>query len=99
MAQRTLRFVRAGDNDVSEVTISTGTHIAGAASVVARETYTISYPGGGGGSGGGKTLKAKFEDAAQAVIDDAAARGVQIGEIGRAVQQECRDRSRMPSSA
>eukprot|EP00456_Euglypha_rotunda_P000924 TRINITY_DN101599_c0_g1_i1.p1 TRINITY_DN101599_c0_g1~~TRINITY_DN101599_c0_g1_i1.p1 ORF type:complete len:106 (+),score=23.50 TRINITY_DN101599_c0_g1_i1:40-318(+) len=32
-------------------------------------------------------------------IYDRSKKGKQNGEIGRAVQQECRDRSRMPSSA
>lgn len=77
MATRTLHFVKAGDNDASEVTISTGTHIAAIAPVFARETYTISYPGGGGAN----ALREKFDAAAQALIDDAAARGVQIGEV------------------
>ena len=77
MAQRTLNFVRAGDNDASEVTISTGTHVAGIAPMVARETYTISYPGGGGGI----ALKEKFAAAAQAVIDDSATRKVMIGDV------------------
>ncbi|TCB77251.1 hypothetical protein [Acinetobacter sp. ANC 4173] len=73
---RKITFVKAGDNDVSEVTISSGTHIAKVAPIVARETYTISYPGGGGAV----ALKEKFAAAAQAVIDDAAARNVEIGE-------------------
>jgi hypothetical protein len=76
MAQRKLTFVKAGDQDASEVTISTGVHVAAVAPVNARETYTISYPGGGGAKG----LKEKFDAAAQAVIDDAAARNVPIGE-------------------
>jgi hypothetical protein len=76
MAKRKLTFVKAGHQDASEVTISTGTHIAAVAPVLARETYTISYPTGGGGD----ALKEKFAAAAQAIIDDADARGVQIGE-------------------
>ncbi len=83
MAERKLTFVRAGDNDVSEVTISTGTHIAGTAPVVARETYTISYPGGGGGGqpGNPTIFKEKFNDAAEKIIEDSIARKVQIGEV------------------
>ena len=45
MTERKLNFVRAGEQDASEITISTGTHAASVASPVARETYTISYPG------------------------------------------------------
>lgn len=75
MADRKLTFVRAGDKDASEVTISTGTHVANVASRLARETYTISYPGGGLLS-----IKEKFADAAQAILDDAKAGGGKTGD-------------------
>ncbi len=86
MAERKLNFINAGDQDVSEVTISTGTEKARPADAVFRQTYTVSYPGGGGGGGNDKnnvqplTLEQKFIAAAKAIEEDATQRGVTPGE-------------------
>ena len=77
MAERVLNFVNAGEQDVSEVKISTGVHPAGPASPQARISYTISYPGTGALNP--LTLKEEFAKAADAIIDDANARGVTPG--------------------
>jgi hypothetical protein len=81
MTERKLNFVKAGDNDASEVIISTGLHIANVASELERISYTISYPGGGDGIVlDGAALKEKFESAADAIINDASVRKVAIGQ-------------------
>eukprot|EP00456_Euglypha_rotunda_P078150 TRINITY_DN7458_c0_g1_i3.p2 TRINITY_DN7458_c0_g1~~TRINITY_DN7458_c0_g1_i3.p2 ORF type:complete len:116 (-),score=29.98 TRINITY_DN7458_c0_g1_i3:11-358(-) len=63
----------------------------------------------GGGGGVGKAsfndlqVLARIDKAAPSVMKNCASgkhlSKVEVSEIGRAVQQECRDRSRMPSSA
>jgi hypothetical protein len=85
MSDRKLTFVRAGDQDVSEVTISTGRHAAATAAAANRYTYTISYPGVAPSDenpamDAQADLREKFSAAAEAVIKDANERGVPIGE-------------------
>ena len=57
MADRTLNFINAGDQDVSEVKISTGTHTASEGNVNKRVTYTVSYPGNGVAKSNSRHLK------------------------------------------
>ena len=85
MSDRKLTFVKAGDQDVSEVTISTGTHTAEPAAIANRFTYTISYPGVAPSEDNPiidaqADLREKFSAAAEAIITDANERGVPIGE-------------------
>lgn len=77
MTERVLNFVNAGEQDVSEVKISTGVHPAGPANPLARVTYTISYPGVDALNP--LTLKEEFAKAADAIIEDANNRGVTPG--------------------
>jgi hypothetical protein len=80
MPDRKLTFVGAGDSDVSEVNISTGTHLVAPAPPTARVTYTVSYPGGPPGGDPKMVLAARFAEAAVTIIEDADQRGVQPGE-------------------
>ncbi len=79
MTERVLNFVNAGDQDVSEVKISTGVHPAGPASPLARVTYTIAYPGGGGNVEAAVALKESFIKAADSIIEDAKERNATPG--------------------
>ncbi|MFC7050786.1 hypothetical protein [Emcibacter nanhaiensis] len=72
MAERKLKFVGAGDQDVSEVTISTGTHRVSEAEPTRRVTYTISYPS--------EAINKAFKEAAEHIIEDAKKRGVEPGQ-------------------
>jgi len=77
MTERKINFVGAGEQDVSEVTISTGTHPVSPADTVARVTYTISYPDSSARNP--LNLEESFSEAAKAIINDANARGVTPG--------------------
>lgn len=77
MAERVLNFVNAGEQDVSEVKISTGIHPAAPAAPTARLTYTISYPGTDAANP--LSLEEEFAKAAEAIIKDANNRGVPPG--------------------
>lgn len=77
MTERKINFVGAGEQDVSEVTISTGTHPVSPADVAARVTYTISYPEKSAVNP--LELEESFAEAAKAIVEDAHARGVTPG--------------------
>lgn len=77
MAERVLNFVNAGEQDVSEVKISTGVHPASPADPRARVTYTISYPDRD--LANPLSLEEEFAKAAEAIIADANTRGVPPG--------------------
>jgi hypothetical protein len=81
MTERVLNFVNAGDQDVSEVKISTGVHPAGPANPLARVTYTISYPDpkDGGKAEAAVALKESFIKAADCIIEDAKERNATPG--------------------
>ncbi|WP_417318364.1 hypothetical protein [Emcibacter sp.] len=72
MAGRKLNFVGAGEHDISEVTISTGTHNVKETDKTRRVTYTISY--------NEKDLLKAFNQAAEEIIKDAKKRGVEPGQ-------------------
>ncbi|MCR9221868.1 MAG: hypothetical protein NXI21_16710 [Alphaproteobacteria bacterium] len=78
MAERVLNFVNAGDQDVSEVTISTGRHEAGPVETTRRITYTISYPTPAPNSV--QAFEETFAAAAKEIVKDAEARDVEPGE-------------------
>ena len=80
MADRTLNFINAGDQDVSEVKISTGTHTASEGNVNKRVTYTVSYPGNGVAKSNQQALEENFAKAAKEIIKDAKERKVELGE-------------------
>ena len=61
---RKITFIGAGEQDISEVTISSGTHTVETASSSDRVTYTISYPEQRPGS---RSLAEQFQEAAEAV--------------------------------
>ncbi|NOJ21075.1 hypothetical protein [Vibrio jasicida] len=77
MADRKINFIGAGEQDVSEVTISTGSHPVSPADIAARVTYTVSYPEKSAVNP--LEINESFAEAAQALINDAAARGVTPG--------------------
>ena len=78
MAERVLNFVNAGDQDVSEVTISTGVHSASPTDSAnpLRVTYTVSYPD----PPDTNAFREEFVRAADAIINDAENRGVTPGQ-------------------
>lgn len=77
MAERVLNFVNAGEQDVSEVKISTGVHPASPVNPLARISYTISYPGTDAKNP--LSIEEEFAKAAEAIIADANKRGVPPG--------------------
>lgn len=77
MADRVLTFVNAGEQDVSEVTISTGVHSTTPANETERVTYVISYPEKS--TANPLTLKEEFAKAAEAIVADANNRNVPPG--------------------
>lgn len=84
MAERKLNFVNAGEQDVSEVRISTGLHPASLAAAEGRVTYTISYPGPRPGTpteAAADHLKEMFVKAAETIANDANERDVTPGQL------------------
>ena len=77
MTERKINFIGAGEQDVSEVTISTGTHPVSSGAIAARVTYTISYPEKSVANP--LELEESFSEAAKAIINDAHTRGVTPG--------------------
>lgn len=77
MADRVLHFVNSGEQDVSEVRISTGVHTASPANPLAKITYTVSYPQTVAATP--QSLKETFAKAADAIIDDASKPGFNPG--------------------
>jgi len=77
MAERVLKFLNAGEQDVSEVKISTGVHPTSPANPLARITYTVSYPEVS--TPNPLSLEEEFAKAAEAIIADAKNRGVPPG--------------------
>lgn len=78
MTKRTINFVGAGEQDISEVTISTGTHPVTGAPTTKRVTYTISYPEADARNP--LTIQDSFAEAAKAIVADAQQRGVDPGQ-------------------
>ncbi|ATM95488.1 Uncharacterised protein [Yersinia frederiksenii] len=79
MAERVLNFINAGEQDVSEVIISTGVHLASPADPLAKVTYTISYPSQSATNP--LSLKEEFAKAAEEITSDANNRGVPPGQV------------------